>query len=158
MHSFLTLKAHILGYIRVKDVTLRGTLTCPPTATELPVFSSNTFGSRTSVVGSFPPSGVPFCFFPLLLKAISDQQSVNLISCCYTSLNKERWLWCCHQCEIWCCFIFELVQIYNHSSNWYYKNCHQRLLTFFEDEQPWMGVEATTIDSIYTQKLYMRPY
>ena len=26
-----------------------------------------------------------------------------------TSERNERWLWCCHQCELWCCIIFKLV-------------------------------------------------
>ena len=25
--------------------------------------------------------------------------------------RKKRWLWCCDQLELWCCFIFELVNI-----------------------------------------------
>lgn len=86
--------AHIVS--KFKDVTFKGTLTCPPTAIELAVFSSNTFGSRTSVAGSFPPVACTSAsslssWKPSVISKVQIWSVVVILD--WT--QKERQLWCC---------------------------------------------------------------
>ena len=47
------------------------------------------------------------------LSARKIARRLRALSFCYKRNRKDRWLWCCHRCELWrWCFVFKFVQVY----------------------------------------------
>ena len=100
--------------------------------------------------------------FPYVLHVMRSNEIQHQVRECvgtycfiWCARKKQRWLWYCHRCELWCCFIFELVQVDMQSQTCITRvKGPQRLLpTFVCEHLEWARISWPTPISLNGQAL-----